>query len=129
MGNNLKGVDCKDYITKELYDKIIGTTTNVTAEPTNTETDNTQGQNNQQDMTRETEYINLNKNAFNTFKGEYLNTNPNASDSDVENAFIQKYQEDFNKYSSSPGTYQSTENAPILAEEINKIKDMFKRLL
>ena len=68
-------------------------------------------------------------NSFNTFKGGYLKTNPDASDSDIENAFIQKYQEDFNKYSSSPETYQSTENAPILAEEINKIKDMFKRIL
>ncbi len=129
LGNDLKGADGKNYITKELYDKIMGVNSVQPSTGTTGTTVTTEPQITNKELSREDEYVLKYPNQFNQFKGEYLITNPNASDDDVKIAFTQKYQEDLNKYISSPGTYQSNSDTNIIAEDIKKIKDMFKRLI
>lgn len=115
----------KTVITKELYNKIMGQTETSQSEYGQTQTtEYSPEEKAQQDNTRENQYIEKHKAGYTEFKSEYLKTNPNASEQEISDAFIKKYQADFDTFVISPGTYDQ-----MLAENINEIKNMFKRII
>ena len=118
--------DNKIVITRELYNKIIGQTqTGQTQTTSQTQTaEYSQEEKAQQDTTRENQYIQKNNIKYNEFKNEYIKANPNESEKEIRNAFIKNHQEDFIKFANSPGTYDQG-----IAENINEIKIMFKKIL
>lgn len=138
LGHPITTTDGSTIITKDLYNKIMGTTTtsNVT-EPTNISpiTTNVEPGVNVSDNTdyvnKKRDYIyNKHRDAFDDFVREYQDTNPTATNDEIENAFIKTYQQDFDNQIPNPPVQSNVTNGiRNLEENINEIKSLMKKVI